>query len=160
MRTSSWKDYRKDAPATTVATICGRHVVIWTCSIIKVMSLGILRSAEKLWLPTIRETMLGAAGSDAKPSDAVVLKRAFLVWADAGNAAKAFVASAAVQWPWAGEVSSGFSRSSSHGLTVLLPLIDLTSAKVDKAKDVSSFWVLGQDLSRFLARSSSGTLSN
>lgn len=122
-----------------------------------VMSLGILRSAEKLWLPTIRETMLGAAGSDAKPADAVVLKRAFLVWADAGNAAKAFVASAAVQWPWAGEVSSGFSRSSSHGLTVLLPLIDLTSAsKVDKAKDVSSFWDLGQDLSRFLARSSSG----
>ena len=121
------------------------------------MTLGILRSAEKLWLPIIRETMLGAPGSDAKPSDAVVLKRAFLVWADAGNAAKAFVAGAAVQWPWAGEVSSGFSRSSSDGLTVLLPLIDLTSAsKVEKSKDVSSFWDLGQNL-RLLA-SSSGTL--
>ena len=121
------------------------------------MSLGILRSAEKLWLPTIRETMVGAAG-DAKPS-AVILKRAFLVWADAGNAAEAFVANA-VQWPWAGEVSSGFTRSSSHGLTVLLPLIDLTSSTVEKAKDVSSFWDLGQGLRRLLTRSSSGTLLN
>lgn len=120
----------------------------------EVMSIGILRSAEKLWLPTIREHMLH--GIDVESEDAVVLNRAFLVWADAGNQEEhsPFLSHQAVPWPWAGDLSSGFSRSSSHGMTVLVPLIDLPDETQPIHKETSSWdWLGLADLRDFFARS-------
>ena len=122
------------------------------------MSLGILRSAERLWLPTIKNMLDAPEGSnDSQQSEAVVLNRAFLAWA--GSSSETFVASS-VHWPWAGEVKSGFSQSSTQGLTVLLPLIDLPSPSAPRVAGVATFWDLGRDLRDFLVgRNRSGTLS-
>ena len=98
--------------------------------------------------------MLHVIGVESE--DAVVLNRAFLVWADAGNQEKhsPFWSHQAVPWPWAGDLSSGFSRSSSHGMTVLVPLIDLPDETRPIHKETSSWdWLGLADLRDFFARS-------
>ena len=75
------------------------------------MSLGIYRSAEKLWLPILEQVGAGK------------LSRGFLVWAKGDEKLSLWQPAA---W-WSGQVLEGwrFCQGPGPGITVLVPLIDM-----------------------------------